>query len=153
MPDSLTIAPTDARSDEALRIIQRMYDELNLLYHNDPDGSFRPLPFDRPGGVFLMAHDNGVAVGCAGIIPYDAETGEVKRVYVEPEYRGKGLSAALMSALEALARELGYKRLRLETGDLQPAAIRLYEKIGYERIPCYGHYTDNDDSVCFEKAL
>jgi putative acetyltransferase len=148
MPDSLTIAPADARSDEALRIIQRMYDELNLLYHNDPDGSFRPLPFDEPGGVFLMARDNGAGIACAGIIPYDAETGEVKRVYVDPKYRGKGLSAALMAALEAY-----YHRLRLETGDLQPAAIRLYEKIGYERIPCYGHYADNDDSVCFEKPL
>lgn len=130
-----------------------MYNELTPLYHGDPDGSFKPLPFGEPGGVFLMARENGIPIGCAGVIPYDADTGEVKRVYVDPKYRGKGLSAALMAALEAYARDLGYHRLWLETGDLQPAAIHLYEKIGYERIPCYGHYADHDDSVCFEKAL
>ena len=79
--------------------------------------------------------------------------GEVKRMYVEPDMRGRGLSRQILQKLEDTAREFGYTTLRLETGLKQPEAIGLYETAGYGRIPPYGHYVNSPHSVCFEKAL
>ncbi len=86
---------------------------------------------------------------------YDDEDGsaEIKRMYVAPDVRGRRLAAQILSHLEALARDFGYARVVLETGTLQPEAIRLYERSGYQRIPCYGSYADDGYSVCFGKVL
>ncbi|WP_345800428.1 MFS transporter [Microbacterium sp. AZCO] len=78
---------------------------------------------------------------------------EVKRVYVEPSSRGSGLSRALMAELESVARDAGVGRLILQTGDRQPDAVALYEKIGYTRIPIYPPYLDISFSNCFEKHV
>lgn len=78
---------------------------------------------------------------------------EVKRVYVEPAARGTGLSRALMAELERVAAEAGAARLILQTGDRQPDAVALYEKIGYTRIPVYPPYLAIDFSECFEKQV
>jgi putative acetyltransferase len=74
-------------------------------------------------------------------------------MYVEPDYRGQGLGLLILQELEMRARRDGYSRARLETGTLQPEAIRLYERAGYHRIDNYGIYVGNPRSVCFEKAL
>jgi putative acetyltransferase len=74
-------------------------------------------------------------------------------MYVAPESRGRGLSRALLAALEQEARGLGYSAVRLETGALQPEAIALYSSAGFEAIPCYGPYVDDPRSRCFEKTL
>jgi putative acetyltransferase len=74
-------------------------------------------------------------------------------MYVAPEARGHGLSRRVLEALEDEARLLGYPSVRLETGDRQPEAIRLYESAGYRSIPRYGPYVDDERSACFEKPL
>ena len=74
-------------------------------------------------------------------------------MFVEPACRNRGVARAIMAELEARARAFGYHTLRLETGVLQPAAIRLYEVIGFHRISCYGPYADESDSLCFEKRI
>ena len=74
-------------------------------------------------------------------------------MFVLPEYRGRGIASAVLSELEAWARELGYTRCILETGKKQPEAIRLYQKSGYTIIPNYGPYEQVENSVCMEKAL
>ncbi|WP_243075481.1 MFS transporter [Microbacterium sp. SS28] len=78
---------------------------------------------------------------------------EVKRVFVEPGARGSGLSRALMAELERVAADSGADRLILQTGDRQPDAIALYEKIGYARIPIYPPYLEISFSHCFEKRV
>jgi GNAT superfamily N-acetyltransferase len=79
--------------------------------------------------------------------------GEIKRMYVEPEARGKGVGRTILRALQQCARESGYSALRLETGARQPEAIALYESEGYLPIEPYGCYRDSPLSRCFEKHL
>jgi putative acetyltransferase len=74
-------------------------------------------------------------------------------MYVAPAARGRGLSRLLLAALEDEARQLGYSLVRLETGDRQPEAIKLYASSGFEPIPRYGPFVDDPRSVCFEKRL
>jgi GNAT superfamily N-acetyltransferase len=102
---------------------------------------------------YLAVVADGRAVACGGIQALDAGTGEVKRMYVRPAYRGRGIARQLLTALEELAFQQGYAVLRLETGTYLPAAIGLYTSSGYEPIPVYGEYVGNPYSVCFAKRL
>jgi GNAT superfamily N-acetyltransferase len=83
--------------------------------------------------------------------PWAGEACEIKRMYVAPEVRGRGASRDLLVALEDRARELGYSIARLDTGDRQPAAKRLYEHAGYRPIPSYN--ANNLATFWFEKEL
>ncbi|MEV1159852.1 GNAT family N-acetyltransferase [Micromonospora chokoriensis] len=113
-------------------------------------------------GQIFMPHDdvrylavvvNGRAVACGGLQALDAETGEVKRMYVRPAYRGRGIARQLLAALEECAFRQGHSVVCLETGTYLPAAIGLYTSCGYDPIPVYGEYVDNPYSVCFAKRL
>ena len=110
--------------------------------------------FEPPDGIFLVLRDDDErAVACGGIARFDQARGELKRMYVVPELRGRGLGRRLLVELEQAARGLGYRGIVLETGDLQPEALGLYEASGYERIPCYPPYDSRALSLCFEKSL
>jgi len=78
---------------------------------------------------------------------------EVKRMFVLPEFRGKGIATKILVELENWAKELLYNKCVLETGKRQPDAIALYEKNGYLKIPNYGQYANMENSVCFEKVI
>ncbi len=78
---------------------------------------------------------------------------EVKRMYVAPDWRGRGVSGAVLSALEQAAVARGWCTLRLETGPLQAAAMRFYERSGYVPIPPYGLYADEPTSHCYQREL
>ena len=110
--------------------------------------------FEPPDGVFLVARaEDGAPLGCGGVARFDETRGELKRMYVVPEARGRGIGRELLVALEAEARALGYRGLVLETGTAQEAAIGLYASFGYAPIPCYGPYAGQAVSRCFEKTL
>ena len=96
---------------------------------------------------------DGADVACGGVCRHDAETAEIRRMYVVPAARGRGYSRLVLGALEDEARALGYKRVRLETGVRQDAAIGLYRSAGFGPIDRYGPYVDDELSVCFEKRL
>jgi putative acetyltransferase len=122
---------------------------------DDGSGGFSPDQAQGGGGIFLVAHLHGHAVGCAALrpLPGHAGVGEIKRMYVAPEARRQGVGLALLAALENVGRQLSYDTLRLETGIRQPEAIALYERAGYRRIPPFGRYIGNPVSVCFEKVV
>lgn len=101
----------------------------------------------------LIAYEDGSPLGCGAIRAYDDVTMEVKRMYVQPAGRGKGIATALLLELEKWARELGYTACVLETGRNQPEAIALYQKHHYQQIPRFGRYADSANSVCFRKEL
>jgi GNAT superfamily N-acetyltransferase len=101
----------------------------------------------------VVAYDDDTPVGCGAIKEYDAESMEVKRMYVSPGLRNKGIATTILSGLENWARELSYKKCILETGKRQIEAIHLYKKNGYKLIPNYGQYITVENSVCFEKEL
>jgi putative acetyltransferase len=137
----------------ALRVGQRA--ELDARFGRD-DHEPGPVPSASDMEVFLVAvGEDGAAVACGGLRELEPGTAEVKRMFVRPETRGSGVAPALLAALEATAREHGWHRLRLETGDeaRMPDANRFYAREGYLRIPRYGHYVDSDISICYEKRL
>ncbi|HXV56416.1 MAG TPA: GNAT family N-acetyltransferase [Gaiellaceae bacterium] len=129
--------------------------ELLATYAGDPGSGGLPAAslFEPPGGVFLVGRVGGEPVACGGIARYDDATAEIRRMYVVPAARGRGCARALLAALEDEARALGYTFVRLETGNLQAAAIGLYASAGYRPIPRYGPFANDPKSLCFEKRL
>ena len=101
----------------------------------------------------VVAYINSEAVGCGALRPYDAETAEIKRMYVPLAQRGQGIAMKILNDFETWAAELGFKKCILETGYKQPDAIALYTKNGYRAIPNYGQYQNVKNSVCFEKVI
>lgn len=101
----------------------------------------------------IVAYLDEKPVGCGAIKEYSDNTTEVKRMFVLPEIRGRGIATTILTELENWARELGYKSCILETGKKQPEAIGLYQKNSYQLIPSYGQYKNVENSVCFEKKL
>lgn len=101
----------------------------------------------------IVAYLNNEPVGCGAIKAYEPTIVEVKRMFVVPEQRGKGIASTILAALEAWAKELGYYKCILETGNKQTDALALYPKNGYNIIPNYGQYQNVANSVCFEKWL
>ena len=92
-------------------------------------------------------------VGCGAIKKFDADAVEVKRMFVLPDKRGKGIAKKVLQTLEIWAKELGYKKCVLETGKRQVEAVKFYKKCNYKIIPNYGQYKELENSVCFEKNL
>lgn len=101
----------------------------------------------------VVAYRDAEAVGCGALKPFEADSMEIKRMFVVPAHRGSGIATEMLNALEEWARELKFSRCVLETGRRQPEAIALYKKNGYEVIPNYGQYAGISNSVCFAKAL
>ena len=132
-----------------------------MRYRSDePEEELDAGPFDPPTGAFVVAYlevDGGdeLPVGCGGIRRVDGAdaTCELKRMYVAPEARGRGLARSLLERLEDEAVGLGYTTLWLETGTEQPEAIALYESHGYEPIAGFGRYKDEPKSRSFGRSL
>ncbi|RAK00186.1 ribosomal protein S18 acetylase RimI-like enzyme [Larkinella arboricola] len=102
----------------------------------------------------VMAFQDDQPVGCGCFRPMtDAGYVEIKRMFVDPAFRGRGFAKQVLQELERWAAEEGYHSTRLETGDRQPEAVALYEKVGYCRIENYGPYVGLAASVCMEKKL
>jgi len=150
----ITISPVDISSDDAQSLIVGLDAYLNGLY--PPEDNFLELPHDqvRNGrGVFLVAYLDGAPIGCGAIRRLSATTGEVKRMYVTPSGRHKGAGAGLLGALEEWARQAGLSRLVLETGRLQPEAIRLYVRSGFQPTERFGEYACAPNSCCYAKEV
>jgi putative acetyltransferase len=111
----------------------------------------------QPHIRFFVARSGGTAVGCAGVALFDGFA-EVKRMYVRDSARGSGVAPALLAQLERTARDAGYSVLRLETGTVQHAAIRFYERSGFHRCEVFGDYATKPahtiaTSLFFEKSI
>jgi GNAT superfamily N-acetyltransferase len=152
--ESVVVEPADVRSAEATLLLARLTAELAHLYGDDGGiKAFSAADLDVPRSGFVVARVGGIAAGCGAFRPYSSDSAEIKRMYVEPAYRGRGLGRRVLEALEDGARRAGYAKVRLETGTAQPEALGLYRAAGYYQIECYGHYRDDPRSVCFEKVL
>lgn len=108
--------------------------------------------FSPPHGVFLVGYLDGVPVACGGwrVRGPDAE---IKRMYVHPAARRRGLARQMLAELERTAARAGRVRAVLETGWRQPEAISLYTGAGYLPTEKFGHYRDAAGSLCYAKAL
>jgi GNAT superfamily N-acetyltransferase len=147
--------PEPFDSPDAVALTTAQQAELYESYAGENDiGPKRDASmFVEPDGVFLVVRDeDGKAVACGGVARYDETRGELKRMYVVPETRGRGLGRRVLEELEAEAVRLGYRSLVLETGT-RPEALGLYTSAGYEPIPCWPPYNARELSRCFEKQL
>ena len=141
MPDEITVRAEAADSLVAVRLVDAMVTEMEQLY-SLPAGTglgtgAPPSDFMPPSGAFLVIYANGKPVAGGGVKRDDDGVAEIKRMYVAPEVRRKGLGRRLLEELEAKARELGYARIRLDTGARQPHARAMYERAGYHAIADY----------------
>jgi GNAT superfamily N-acetyltransferase len=144
--------PSDA--EPALSLVEAMVSEVSELYGRiDVPGapSATPADFAPPGGAFVVIYDGETPVAAGGVKALADGACEIKRMYVIPEARGRGLASMLLKALEDEARRLGYTTVRLDTGAKQPAAQAMYERAGYRQI---GNFNANPfASFWGEKAL
>jgi GNAT superfamily N-acetyltransferase len=156
------IRPSRFGAPAAQSLIAAAQAELAARYGSVDENPVESVQFDPPEGAFLVAYRDGQPVACAGwrtLSHFADATGvaedvaEIKRMYTVPHARGTGVAGAILAALEQSAREQGMRRVVLETGELQPEAIRFYGKSGYERIPNYGYYKDEPDCVSFGRDL
>jgi putative acetyltransferase len=145
--------PFDSPDAQALCAAQQA--EMLALYEGEADiGPKRDAwMFEPPDGVFVLVRDGDRPVACGGIARFDESRAEVKRMYVVPAARGRGLGRRVLVELEQLARAFGYTGLVLETGDRSAAALSLYTSSGYERIASYPPYDTRELSLCFAKRL
>jgi GNAT superfamily N-acetyltransferase len=104
-------------------------------------------------GAFLVAYVDGRPVGCGAVRRNEPGVAEIKRMYVAPEARGHGIGRRVLDELESVARQLGVRRLVLETGPRQPEALALYRHAGFVDIPPFGEYVGAEFSVCMAKEL
>lgn len=151
----LTITAEHGLSAEACALITDLTTELATIYPEEADQVFAFDAADvAPGrGAFLVAYAEGRPVGCGAVRTAGEAVGELKRMYVRPEARGRGVARAVLAAAEAQARRLGLRRLVLETGVRQGTALALYRTAGYTDIPVYGEFVGNPLSVCLAKDL
>jgi GNAT superfamily N-acetyltransferase len=148
----MTIAQEDWHAPDgvALRAAQRA--ELDARYGCDDHEPGRK-PSAEDIAVFVVARENGRAIGCGALRLLDAGAAEIKRMYVVPEARGTGVAVAVLRELEAHAQRLGVGTLKLETGPAQPDAIRFYEREGYRPIENFGPYQGEPLSRCYAREL
>jgi GNAT superfamily N-acetyltransferase len=154
----ITIRREELHSAIARQLILALNAELEGRYPEEGANFFR-LDADEVAegrGGFFVAYLAGEAVGCGAVRGVEPGVAEIKRMYVAPAARGRGVGRVILDALEAEARRLGARRLLLETGPRQPEAIFLYERAGFTHIPLYGEYVHTphpDLSVCMAKDL
>ncbi len=149
----LVLAEVDPTAREASALISALDRDLVARYPGLPIHGIDAANFREAGGVFLVGRLAGVGVACGALRPMDSGTVELKRMFVRDDHRGRGFGRTILRALEKIAIERGYRVIRLETGDGQAEAIALYERTGYQRIPCYGVHQQDPRSRCFEKAI
>ena len=144
---------------DALALIDAVQQEYVARYGGPDETPLDPLMFEPPAGSFFVGYAEGAAVASgawrrSGVTACGTgETAEVKRMYVAPPARGRGLGRAMLAHLEADAAAYGFEAMVLETGLRQPEAIGLYVAAGYTPVEPFGYYRDAPLSRCYGRRL
>jgi GNAT superfamily N-acetyltransferase len=123
------------------------------MYPHDKEHGLSPTRMAGEGVAFFIARYDGMPAGCGGLRFYEAMYAEIMRMYVRPQFRGKGLGKMVLRHLEVYALGQGVRVLRLKTGISQPEALGLYERSGYRQAPAFGSYHDHPMNRYYEKTL
>jgi GNAT superfamily N-acetyltransferase len=139
----------------AAALVNAQWNELADRYGGGDPSQLDPLDFSPPRGAFVVMYLDGRPVACGGFQPMKGEPGvnEIKRMYTVPDARRNGFSRIILGALESEATGLGYTRMALVTGPLQPEAIALYESSGYKRRANFGVWARIPQAICMTKPL
>lgn len=130
--------------------VQQVYVE---MYGGPDDARVEPGEFVAPQGLFLVGILDSVAVAIGGWRRLGLDDAEIKRMYVSPSARRRGLSRLMLAEVERTAAEAGVHRLVLNTGPHQTAAIALYEQAGYVPVAPFGHYAEFGAALFFAKPV
>lgn len=143
---------TDSDNQDFIELVKHL--DADLAERDGDEHSFYDQ-FNKVGKIkyVVIAYENDKPISCGGLKAYSSNTLEIKRMYTNPEWRGKGIATRILAELETWAGELSFAKCILETGKRQPEAIGLYKKNGYKLIPNYGQYAEIENSLCFEKEV
>jgi ribosomal protein S18 acetylase RimI-like enzyme len=147
------IRPERPDTADARSLIEELEAELSVHYAPVSRHGYSVQKLIDQGVAFFVTRYDGAPAGCGGIQVFGTDYGELKRMYVRPQFRGLGLGWLMLSRLEEYAREHDIGLVRLETGIYQEAAIRMYERSGYVRIPPFPPYFDDPVSRCYERRI
>ena len=156
---SFTIRKEDPRTEAARTLIGELDAYLDPLYPKESQHGYGIEELVAQGVEFFVLYEDEAPAACGGVEFFgdqngaDEGYGEIKRMYVRPEFRGRGYAKKVLQHLEGLAVSKGFSKLRLETGISQPEAIGLYERNRYCKIPPFGDYWDDPLSFFYEKNL
>jgi putative acetyltransferase len=148
----ITIKRTTSSDNDFQKLVVKLDKDLAI---RDGDEHAFYAQFNKTINIknVVVAYLNKEAVGCGAFKEYDTNTVEIKRMFVEPTFRGKGIAQQILAELELWAKENNYNVCILETGKKQPEAIALYTKAGYRIIANYGQYEGVENSVCMRKQV
>ena len=150
---SYTITAASPDTPDAVALINELETQLDPLYPRASRHGLSVAQLIDQGVAFFVIHSAGEPVGCGGVKLFGADYGEVKRMYVRPPFRGRGLARAMLEHLVSYSQTRGVSLLRLETGIHQREAIGLHERAGFTRIPPFGDYYEDPLSLFFEKSI
>lgn len=134
-------------------LVERVQEEYVVRYGGRDGAVVEPADFLPPRGTFLVAEVDGVPAACGAWRVHGDGVVEIKRVYVEPAFRRRGLAQLIMGALEDSAARAGHRSVLLNTGLRQPEALELYARLGYRDVPGYGIYATSPDARFLGKDL
>ncbi|MFJ2178383.1 GNAT family N-acetyltransferase [Streptomyces sp. NPDC101062] len=156
----MEIIPIAFDHPDAVKLSDEAQAEYLKRFGHDDLTPLRPSYFDPPLGLFLVAYRDGAPVASGGwraqdtvAEGYEGGDAELKRMFVVPEARGRGLARRVLAELEESARRAGRVRMVLETGDVLAEAVGLYRSSGYVPTTGFGFYRDHPDSTFFRKPL
>lgn len=147
------ITPERPDTPDAQLLIAELEAHLAPFYPATSRHGYSVEKLIQQGVAFFVTRHDDVPAGCGGVQFFNGEYGELKRMFVRPQFRGLGLAKLMLEHLENYALEHGIRVLRLETGIHQIEAIGLYQQMGYQPIPPFGEYVDDPLSRFFEKRL
>lgn len=153
MTESVVISLERPDSEDAVALIAELEADLDPYYPKESRHGYSVEKLLRQGVFFFVMRDNGTLMGCGGVQFFGADYGEIKRMYIRPQFRGLGFARLMLDHLEEYTRSNGINVLRLETGIHQHAAITLYERAGFRSIPPFGEYKPDPLSRFYEKSL
>lgn len=148
----IEIIRTNSKNSDFIELVKELDAYLAITDGDDHEFYDQYNKLDSIKYVLVVYEDNK-PIGCGSIKAFDVKTVEIKRMYLKPEKRGRGIADRIIFELEKWAKELHYERCILETGERQVEAVQFYYKSGYKRAKNYGQYAGVENSLCFEKYL
>jgi ribosomal protein S18 acetylase RimI-like enzyme len=150
---TVVITPEPPDTPDARSLIAELEAELEPLYPRESRHGYSVEKLIAHDVAFFVIRSDGTAAGCGGIQLFGTHYGELKRMYVRPQFQRLGLARLMLDRLADHARSRAVDRLRLETGIHQGAAIGFYERMGFRQIPPFGEYRDDPLSRFYEKRI
>ena len=153
MQTNQLILKRSSNSEPDFKSLISKLDKYLSIVNGEQDAFYAPNNVLDPLDTAVLAYYNGKPVGCGCFKKFNGDSVEIKRMYVDPEIRGKGIASAVLNELEKWAKEKGFIHTVLETGVKLDDANALYRKQGYQIIENYGQYIGVENSVCMKKTL